>query len=119
MFDFLFYVGTHEQRWEILREIDLQKMPILAKKKSSFQMKFIVKNEIKYLRTFEMLTLAFDESTISRTQGQEYVNDDARSGRPNTSTTDEHIVAVKKMILYNLRITIREVAHNVGVPFGS
>ena len=66
-----------------------------------------------------MLTLAFDESTMSRTQGQEDVNDDARSGRPNTSTTDENIVAVKKMILYNLRITIREVAHNVGVPFGT
>ena len=31
-------VYTLEQRWEILRQINLQKMPILAKKKSSFQM---------------------------------------------------------------------------------
>ena len=30
-------VHTLEQHWEILRQIDLQKMPILAKK-SSFQM---------------------------------------------------------------------------------
>ena len=32
-------VHTLEQRWEILRQIDLQKMQIFAKKKSSFQMK--------------------------------------------------------------------------------
>ena len=32
---------TLEQRWEILRQIDLQKMPILAKM-SSFQMKLIL-----------------------------------------------------------------------------
>ena len=31
-----------EQRWEILRQIALQKMPIMAQKKSSFQMKFIL-----------------------------------------------------------------------------
>ena len=63
---------------------------------------------------FERLTVAFGESTMSRTQVQlrynrfkesrEYVNDDAR---PNTSTTDENIEAVKKMILDNRRITIR------------
>ena len=35
-------VYTLEQRWEILRQIDLQKMPILAKKKSYFQMKLIL-----------------------------------------------------------------------------
>ena len=30
--------------------------------------------------------------------GQEDINDDARSGRPSTSTTDDNIEAVKKMI---------------------
>ena len=49
--------------------------------------KFCVKNEIKYVRTFDILTVAFGESTISRTQvqlwynrfkkGREDVNDDA------------------------------------------
>ena len=52
-------------------------------------------------------------------EGREYVNDDARPGHPNTSTTDEKIEAVKKIILNNRRITIREVADNVGIPFGS
>ena len=67
-----------------------------------------------------MLTVVFGESTMSRTQvqlwynqfkeGREDVNDDAYPGRPNTSTTDENIEAVEKMILDNHRITIREVA---------
>ena len=71
-----------------------------------------------------MLTVAFGESTMSRTQvqlwcnrfkeGREDVNDDARPGRPSTSTIDENIEAVKKMILDNRRITIREVADDVG-----
>ena len=74
-----------------------------------------------------MLTVAFGESTMSRTQvqlwynrfkeGREDVNDDARPGRPSTSTTDENIEAVKKMILDNRRITIREVADDVGISF--
>ena len=91
--------------------------------------KFCVKNEIKCARIFEMLTVAFGESTMSRTQvqlwynrfkeGREDVNDDARPGRPSTSTTDENIEAVKKMILDNRRITIREVADDVGISFGS
>ena len=52
--------------------------------------------------------------------GQEDVNDDAR--RPdclNTSTTNENIEAVKKIILDNRRITVREVADDVGISFGS
>ena len=35
------------------------------------------------------------------------------------STTDENIEAVKGMILDNRRITIREVADDVGILFGS
>ena len=60
-----------------------------------------------------MLSMAFAESTMSRTQiqlwynwlkeGREDVNDDALPGCPSTSTTDENIEAVKKMILDNLR----------------
>ena len=75
-----------------------------------------------------MLIVAFDESTMSRTQVQlwykrfqedrEDVNDDSRPGRPNTSTTDKNIEPVKKMILNNRRITIREVANIIGISFG-
>ena len=72
---------------------------------------------------------AFGESTMSRTQVQlwynrlkenwEDVNDDARPERPSTSKSDENIEAVKKMILNNCRITIREVADDVAMSFGS
>ena len=82
-----------------------------------------------WTRTFEMLTVAFGESTMNRTQvqlwynrfkkGREDVNDDAPPNRPSTSTTDENIKAVKKIIFDNHRITIREVADNVGISFGS
>ena len=36
-----------------------------------------------------------------------------------TSTTNENIEAVKKMILDNRRFTIREVANNAGISLGS
>ena len=72
-----------------------------------------------------MLTVAFGESTISRTQvqlwynrfkeGRKDINDDAHPGCPSTSTTDENIEAVKKMILDSRRITITEVANDVGI----
>ena len=76
-----------------------------------------------------MLSVMFSEYTMSGTQvqlwykrfkaGQEDVNDDTHPGRPSTSTTDENIEAVKKMILDNHRITIREVADIVAISFSS
>ena len=83
----------------------------------------------KCAKTFEMLTVAFGESTMSRTQvqlwynwfkkGPEDVNDDVRLGHLSTSTTNENIEAVKKMIFDNRRITIRDVADDVVISFGS
>ena len=49
----------------------------------------------------------------------ENINDDVQSGLQSMSTTNENFDAVKKMILdYPRRITIREVADNVGILFG-
>ena len=69
------------------------------------------------------------KSTVGRTQvqlwhnqfkeGREDVNDDVRTGRPSTSTTDKKIEAVKKVILDNRRITIREMADDVDISLGS
>ena len=106
---------------------------LLFEKTGSKQLciKFCVKkNGIQCSNTFEMLTVAFGESTISRTQvqlwynrlkkGRENVNDYVRPGCPSTSITDENIEAKKKIILDNRRITVREeVADNVGIWFGS
>ena len=75
------------------------------------------------------MTVAFGESTMNRTQVQLwynqfkesrlYVYDDVRPGRPSTSITDENIEAVKKIILDNRRIAIREVTDDDGISFGS
>ncbi|UYV83689.1 hypothetical protein LAZ67_23002086 [Cordylochernes scorpioides] len=51
-------------------------------------------------------------------EGREDVNDEERAGRPSTSTTDEKIDEVEKMILANRRITVREVAEDLNISIG-
>ncbi|UYV64612.1 hypothetical protein LAZ67_3001311 [Cordylochernes scorpioides] len=91
--------------------------------------KFCVKNEIKWADTFRMLTVAYGEATLDRSnvyrwykmlsEGREEVNDEERAGRPSTSTTDEKINEVEKLILANRRITVREVAEDLNISIGS
>ncbi|UYV67291.1 FHOD1 [Cordylochernes scorpioides] len=67
--------------------------------------KFCVKNEIKCADAFRMLTVAYREATLDRSNvyrwykmlsdGREDVNDEERAGRPSTSTTDEKINEVE------------------------
>ncbi|UYV60506.1 hypothetical protein LAZ67_1001352 [Cordylochernes scorpioides] len=76
-----------------------------------------------------MLTVAYGEATLDRSnvyrwykmfsEGREYVNDEERAGRPSTSTTDEKINEVEKMILANRRITVREIAEDLNISIGS
>ncbi|UYV78442.1 hypothetical protein LAZ67_16001387 [Cordylochernes scorpioides] len=91
--------------------------------------KFCVKNEIKCTDAFRMLTVAYGEATLDRSniyrwykifsEGREDVNDEERAGRPSTLTTDEKINEVEKMILANRRITVREVAEDLNISIGS
>src|ERR1700753_291045 len=91
--------------------------------------KFCVKNEIKCADAFRMLTVAYGEATLDRSkvyrwykifsEGREDVNDEERAGRPSTSTTDEKINEVEKMVLTNRRITVREVAEDLNISIGS
>ncbi|KYN35367.1 hypothetical protein ALC56_10292, partial [Trachymyrmex septentrionalis] len=79
--------------------------------------KFCVKNKIKCANAFQMLTVAYGEATLDRSnvyrwykmfsEGREDVNDEERAGRPSTSTTDENIDEVKKIVLAN-RNAIRQ-----------
>ncbi|KAG5344749.1 MOS1T transposase, partial [Acromyrmex heyeri] len=79
--------------------------------------KFCMKNKIKCADAFRMLTVAYGEATLDRSnvyrwykmfsEGRENVNDEERAGRPSTSTTDENIDEVKKIVLANRRITGR------------
>ncbi|UYV85014.1 hypothetical protein LAZ67_X004253 [Cordylochernes scorpioides] len=76
-----------------------------------------------------MLTVAYGEATLDRSnvyrwykmfsEGREDVNDEERAGRPSTSTTDEKINEVEKMILANRRIAVREVAEDLNISIGS
>ncbi|KYN31622.1 hypothetical protein ALC56_14120 [Trachymyrmex septentrionalis] len=79
--------------------------------------KFCMKNKIKCADAFRMLTVAYGEATLDRSnvyrwykmfsEGREDVNDEERAGRPSTSTTDDNIDEVKKIILAN-RNAIRQ-----------
>ena len=74
--------------------------------------KFCVKNKIKCVGAFRMLTVAYGEATLDRSnvyrwykmfsEGREDVKDEERAGRPSTSTTDENIDEVKKIVFSNL-----------------
>ncbi|UYV78187.1 hypothetical protein LAZ67_16000409 [Cordylochernes scorpioides] len=102
---------------------------LLKKMEQRTCIKFCVKNEIKCADAFRMLTVAYGESTLDRSnvyrwykmfsEGREDVNDEERAGRPSTSTTDENINEVEKMILANRRITVREVAEDLNISIGS
>ena len=48
-------------------------------------------------------------------EGREDVNDEERAGRPSMSRTDENIDAVKKIVLVNRGITVREVAEDLSI----
>jgi hypothetical protein len=79
--------------------------------------------------TWKMLQRAFGDECMSRTQcfewythfktGRTSIDEDPRSGRPSTSTDNVHIDAVRHLILQNRRLTIREIAEDVGIDFGS
>ncbi|UYV69459.1 hypothetical protein LAZ67_6003662 [Cordylochernes scorpioides] len=102
---------------------------ILKKMDQRTCIKFCVKNEIKCADAFRMLTVAYGEATLDRSniyqwykmfsEGREDVNDEERAGCPSTSTTDEKINEVEKMILANRRITVREVAEDLNISIDS
>ena len=73
--------------------------------------------------------MAYDESTLSKTnvykwyklfqEGRGNVNDEFRSGHPNTSNTEEYIQKVTEIVLKGHRIMIREIADDYNISFGS
>ena len=76
-----------------------------------------------------MLTVAYGKATLDRSnvfrcykmvsERRVDVNDEERGGRPSTSTTDENIDEVRKIVLVNRRFTVREVAEDLNISIGS
>jgi len=91
--------------------------------------KFCVKNGFNSAKTLEMLGNCFGNDTLKKTtvyewherfrSDRESVKDDERSSRPSTSKTDENINKVREMLLNNRKLTIRELAEDLNIAYGS
>jgi [histone H3]-lysine36 N-dimethyltransferase SETMAR len=87
--------------------------------------KFCFKLGKTFTETFQMLQQAYGEDCLSRTQcyewyqrfksGRTSIEDDPKSGRPSSSTGDDHIEKVRSVIRENRRLTVREVSEEVGI----
>ncbi|KYN26663.1 hypothetical protein ALC57_03963 [Trachymyrmex cornetzi] len=65
------------------------------------------------------LNIANKIKFYNKQEGRENVNDEPRFGRPSMSKTDENVQEVKEFVLKNRRITIREIADDLNISFGS
>ena len=79
--------------------------------------------------TYEMLQAAFGEFCLSRSKtfewysrfkiGRRSFEDDPRPSRPFTSHTEDTVARVREIIRADRRLTIREVAEEVRIAFGT
>lgn len=91
--------------------------------------KFCEKLGKTFTETFQMLQAAFGNECLSRSrchewykrfkEGQTSCEDDPRSGRPSTSTDDSHVARLNILVRSNRRLTIREMAEELNISFGS
>ena len=87
--------------------------------------KFCVKLGKMATETLKMLLNVYGDSSVSRTrvfewykqfvEGREDVEDDPKSGRPCTSTTDTNIEKVRQLVRSDRRLTICVIANEVGM----
>ncbi|XP_060846008.1 protein GVQW3-like [Rhopalosiphum padi] len=78
---------------------------------------------------FELIKLAFGDIALSRCvtfdwfkrfkEGRISIEDDHRPGRPSTSKTNDIISLVRDKIRSDRRLTVREVANEVGISIGT
>ncbi|UYV63757.1 hypothetical protein LAZ67_2005523 [Cordylochernes scorpioides] len=113
--------GIHFARASILLVTEMEDQRICIK--------FCVKNEFKGAEIFWMFQTAYGVAVMSRRrvfewykrfkEGREETADNERSGRPFTSTTPEKVDKVFELVHEDRRITVREVAEEAGISFGS
>ena len=92
-------------------------------------LKFCVSNGITATESLKMLQKCFGESTLSRTQtfekhkafskGREVVKNVPHTSHLSTPVNDDNIENVKKIVLENRCVAIREVAEALDISYGS
>lgn len=88
-------------------------------------LKFLVKLGKTATESLEMLKQVYGDEALSRArvfdwhkrfkEGQEEVEDDARSGRPSTSMTANNIERVRQVLRRDNRLTIRMIADELSI----
>jgi hypothetical protein len=79
--------------------------------------------------TYEMLQQSFGETALSRSKTSEWysrfkngrtsIDDDPHTGRPSTARTNETVDRVNAVIRGNRRLTIREIADELNLLYGT
>ena len=87
--------------------------------------KFCFKLGKTFTETLELMRQVYGDDCLSRTQvfmwygrfkdGRENINDDPKSGRPKTATTDELVEKVREIIAIDSNVTCRMLAEEFGV----
>ena len=92
-------------------------------------MKFCQKLHDSQVETIRKIQQVFSNDAMGITQSKEWYNrfkdgrisveSDTRSSRPSTSRNDELIDQVRALVMQDRRVTIRELAEEVGISTGS
>lgn len=91
--------------------------------------KFCLRNQFSAADSLKMVQKAFGDEAMSKKNvykwysdfqgGRERVEDEERPGRPSTSTDVAHVQKIEDLVLENRRLTIRDLADEVGISVGS
>ena len=111
--------------WYLIESLWRQEFNCKMTIEQRINIKFCVKLGKTVTESLKMLRDVYGDSSMSRTrvfewhkryvEGREDVEDDPKSGRPCTSTTDANIEKVQQLVRSDRRLTIRVIATKVGI----